>query len=253
MPGNLIVSISPAPGMDGFGNKYKDGVTIYNGTADLQLHVNSTFDAPAIEMPTGVTTEAEHGAMYSLPANTGLPNEAVVTWLIGPGSSLDNTQAAIVLVSANHDGSGEAYGGLYYNTPSAETRIAYWDGSGIHMGAGMFVTADTWHGMPAFNTGYSHGSPAPSYKIYPDGTVSFAGVCSVAASTSSNNMVAAFGSSAYCPVSIKKFLCPTSVPGNLSVELTVNPSGELQVSGGPAGGSSAFTFNIDCVRFPLDV
>ena len=87
--GNLRMSITNAAGSnDGVGNPYQENITIYNGTAYLQLHVNGSFGAPAVEMITGVASEADHAALYTVPGNTGLVNELIATWLIGAGSSM---------------------------------------------------------------------------------------------------------------------------------------------------------------------
>ena len=64
--GNLRMSITNAAGNnDGVGNPYQENITIYNGTAYLQLHVNGSFGAPAVEMITGVASEADRSTLHS--------------------------------------------------------------------------------------------------------------------------------------------------------------------------------------------
>lgn len=132
--------------------------------------------------------------------------------------------------------------------------ITTWDATQTD---GLVFVPETWHTMAGFSTGYAHDSPAPSYRIYPDSTVGLAGVVSVAANTSSNIVCSAFDSfdsGNYYPLSQKKFLCAASANSTSSdyVELTISTSGELQCTGGAAGSTTAFTFNLDGVRFPLD-
>jgi hypothetical protein len=137
--GNLLVSIASSGGTDGEGNVYRDGFSVYDGKAVVQLHINSTVGAPALDMTTGVTSEAEHPSLYSFASNVGLANEYVTTWLIGPGSSFDNKQAAIALVSSAANGADEASGQLIYFEPT-ETQIAFWDALGIHVNGSLYVT-----------------------------------------------------------------------------------------------------------------
>jgi hypothetical protein len=139
--GNLVLSISPSGGTGPFGETVLAGIYLTNGTAYQQLHVNSTVGAPAQELVTGVASEAEHAAVYALATNIGLPAEFMTLNIVGPGSSADNTNAFIALVSNAANNSTEAAGILNMIVSNVTQRIAYWDVNGVH-----FVTpgGTTW-------------------------------------------------------------------------------------------------------------
>jgi hypothetical protein len=130
--GNLVLSISPAGGTGPFGEAIRAGINVISGTAYRQLHINSTFGAPADEYVTGVVSEAQHAAIYALAASIGLPAELIEMYILGPGSSFDNTQAAIGLVSNTANGTSEAAGILNMVVSNVTQRIAYWDMNGVH-------------------------------------------------------------------------------------------------------------------------
>jgi len=111
---------------------------------------------------------------------------------------------------------------------------------------------ESWHTMPSFNTHFSHGSPAPAYKLNADSTVSFAGEVAVTSGTTSGTVVT-LPSSAYFPQSTKKFAVPVSAgtpATSANVQVTIDTSGDVILSAGPTG--AAYDFAIDGIRYPLD-
>lgn len=135
--GNLLASVSGTSGTDAYGNTYQAGVTIYSGTAYAELHVNASVDAPALDMPTGAGSEAEHGSFYTNVGNPNAVNEEINTWLVGPGSTFDNKQAAVALTSSAKNGSTGAAGELIFFTPT-ETVIALWNALGLTVNVGLY-------------------------------------------------------------------------------------------------------------------
>lgn len=135
-PGNLVLSISPNGGTGPFGETIKAGIVTLLGSAFLQQHINNVFGAPAQELVTGVASEAEHGAIYALAGNIGLPNELIDMWLVGPGSSADNVQPAINLASNTANNTNIAAGILTILTAGVSKSIAYWDTNGVHFLSG---------------------------------------------------------------------------------------------------------------------
>jgi hypothetical protein len=138
--GNLLISVAPTGGTDGFGNTYLDGVTIYKGTADFQLHVNPTQQLPAIEMPTGVGSEADHASIYTIPANTGGANEFIEMNIVGPGSSADGVQPEIVLASAEANSAVPA--NIQFAIPGSNI-VLYVYANGIHCSQPLYGTGGT--------------------------------------------------------------------------------------------------------------
>jgi hypothetical protein len=110
---------------------------------------------------------------------------------------------------------------------------------------------ETWHAMGAFNANFSHGSPAPAYKLYADNTVGLAGLVSVVSGTTSGTVITL--PTAYFPISTKKWAVPISAgtpASTANVQVTVNTSGQIILSAGPTG--AAYSFALDTIRYPLD-
>ena len=130
-PGTLLASATESTA-DPFGNTTQPGgFVVYDGKAYIEMHVNTGAGAPAIEMVTGVASEADHAALYTFPNNVGLVNEIIGTFLVGPGSSFDGIQAAINLASSAKDGSELAVGTLGTIKSGIFTNIATWDAAGF--------------------------------------------------------------------------------------------------------------------------
>lgn len=107
--GNLLLSITNSSGSnDGHGNAYQAGVTVYNGSANVQVHVNPTVDAPAIEMPTGAAIEADHPAIYAFIPNPSSAAEVEQLNIAGPALTTDSRQPQIILSSSAKDASSVA-------------------------------------------------------------------------------------------------------------------------------------------------
>lgn len=130
-PGTLLASVTEST-TDPFGNTTQPGgFVVYDGNAYIDMHVNTTVGAPAIEMVTGVASEASHAALYTLPLNTGLVDELIETVLTGAGSSHDGIQALAYFLSAAADGSAAAAGVLATAASSVFTTRAFWDVTGF--------------------------------------------------------------------------------------------------------------------------
>ena len=132
-PGTLLASVTTAT-KDPFGNTTQPGgFVIYLGSAYTEIHVGSAFGSPipSLDMVTGVASESEHAQLFAFPNNTALVNELVGTWLLGAGSSHDNIQAAVNLISAAANGSQAAAGVLGFVTSGGLTEKAFWDSTGF--------------------------------------------------------------------------------------------------------------------------
>lgn len=155
--GNMNVSVSPVAGTDSKDNDYVDGVTVYDGSAYIQVSVNSTVGAPAVGMKTGVTSEAGVATLYTWSPNKGAANESLISWLQGPSSTVDSASAAIVLQSTAKDNSTKAYGGLVFDGAV----IASWNASGVNV-PDLTVTGTLTAGSTARKTGGFSGYPVIS-------------------------------------------------------------------------------------------
>jgi hypothetical protein len=125
-------------------------------------------------------------------------------------------------------------------------------GGQINATGRIVVAGETWHAMGAFNANFSHGVPAPAYKLNADATVSLAGAVSVVSGTTSGTVIT-LPTSTYFPISTKKWAVPISAgtpAAAANVQVTINTSGQIILSAGPTG--AAYSFNLDCIRYPLD-
>lgn len=262
--GTLVASITSLTA-DPFGNVTKPGgLTVYSGAAHLQVHVNSTVSEPAIDMVTGVASEAENGMLYSAPVNTGLVNELIETNLLGPGSTDDKTQGLVQLVSAAADGSSQA-GGVFYvidNTTAVSTPLAFWNstaGFSILAGSATAVKPGTgtspanppaseiWHPMTPFLNGWANvaGFAVAQYRkvASPVNSVEIIGAINAAAASAATFFTLPAGYRPTHQQPVCSMGANAAVPAGLSpwIECTTGGSLAVQNTGGvPAAWESFF-------------
>jgi hypothetical protein len=177
--GNLLASVTPGSGTDSEGNAYLAGFTVYDGSAYIQVHVNSSFGAPAIEMPTGAGSEEDHGAIYTAVANALAVNEYPYMNIFGPGSADDNTQAGITLVASAKNGASLVAGELVLDDAGTVKIVAYWNASGFYVTANndgnTYSTGKLWKQAtsttinsttPIAITGLSYNVAASTYRLH---------------------------------------------------------------------------------------
>lgn len=201
--GNMNASLSPVSGTDGHSNPYYDGFTVYHGSARIQVHVNTTVGAPAVEMPTGASSEQGGAALYTWSPNLGDAGEYIEAFWQGPSSSHDGLSAAVALVSSAKDGSGLAASGTLF----ADGEVASWNATGfsvyqplygnggtltvhdviqansdVHVAGTLYGTggvltvgdrlsAGSWASMSLVNGWTVSGTGFAQYKLMPDHTV----------------------------------------------------------------------------------
>jgi hypothetical protein len=215
--GNLVSSVSGTGGTDTFGNLYLAGTTGYTS-------IGGTYFAAQL----GGTATSAAVNLYSA-ASYGGP------W----------TQYGSLSAQANGLLTINAANAIDLTKPMKEALVAAQPGS-------LTFAAETWHAMPALNTHFSNGSPAPAYKLNIDNTVSFAGDVTVTTGTTSGTVVT-LPTSFYFPITTKKFAVPISAgtPATAAnVQVTVDTSGNIILSAGPTG--AGYSFALDVVRYPID-
>lgn len=197
-----------------------------------------------------------YGYFYGTPNNPGVSPTLNLVGTTGTGSNqsgsgsdgkirITYTSSTVLLAAispvAGTDANGNAYGAGFTGQIQA-----------FHPGSSP-TTVEVWQLMGAFNTNFSHGSPAPAYKLNADNTVSWAGSVSVAAGITSGTIIT-LPTAAYFPISVKKFPVAFSggtPAGSGNAQLTINTNGSVQYSAGPTA-AGAITFALDGVRYPLD-
>jgi hypothetical protein len=257
-PGTLLASVTEST-TDPFGNTTQPGgFVIYSGTAYIDVHVNSTVGAPAIEMITGVASEAQHAAIYTIPANTGLVNESITTNLQGAGSTANNTQAAIAFESAAKDGSsGEA--GIAYvldHTTSVITEMAFWSSTAgftiiagsataVQPGTGTSpanpAAGETWHTMTPLLNSWANvaGFAAAQYRkvASPVNSVEIIGAINAAAATAAGFFTLPVGYRPAHAVPVCSMGANAAVPAGLSPWIECTAAGALSVQNTGALGA----------------
>jgi hypothetical protein len=141
--------VSPVAGTDSHSNSFPAGLALINGKQVLQIHNNSAFIAPAIEMITGIGTERGHGSLYTYSPNPGTAGEYEELVVQGPASTVDGNAAEIILTGSSKDGTTLAASGLLYFNG---TRKLQWNQDGVYVATGSGLL----------------GRPAPTNCNYPN-------------------------------------------------------------------------------------
>jgi hypothetical protein len=153
-PGTLLASVTESS-TDPFGNTTQPGgFVIYDGQAYIDVHVNTTIGAPAIEMITGAGSEAEHAAIYTQVNNPFAVTESMTTVLLGPGSTADNIQPFVQLQSAPKNALSNADGILGLFTSGVASTVAFWDKTGFQAASPGGVTG--WYANGTQTDATSH-------------------------------------------------------------------------------------------------
>lgn len=141
--GNLIASIAPAPGTDGFGNVYLDGIVTYAGTDFAALNVGNLLVGvtAAGYAPAGlVGLSGSDGLFASSPTSGAKPSAA--TWSLVDGDTTVTPQSAS--------------GYPHFDVGAATAGVTQWINGAIVRStvSGGVSTAETWHN-PTFSGTWS--------------------------------------------------------------------------------------------------
>jgi hypothetical protein len=257
--GNLALAFCPVATTGPFGESVPSGVTVGKATdaAQIELALSAGGQAAQVKFPVPSISLSNIPNM-SAGVVSGTPNYSDLV-ISGPALATVGQKDWTQIALFSNNNSGPAQISIrYIDTSGNVTVLAQADSTGwlfnlgITLAAGAFITNDTWHAMPAFNAGFSHGTPAPAYKLYPDNTVALAGQVSATSGTTSGTVVT-LPSAAYFPALAKTFALPFAggTPATTSnCRLGVSTAGALNLASGPTG--AAFTFNLDGIRYPLD-
>lgn len=262
--GNLVMSLVPgtATVTDPFGNSCPPGFTVGQSTATQIQMVSSSG--------TGKVVFKLNNASYHDGGMQGVlgVNFAELT-IQGPNKTTAGHTDFVTEVLSSSDGSTTSAGWalVYVDANSVSNTTAYGDWTGFNIPAGKITavtpgtgtgptnaaTAETWHTMPAFINSFSHGTPAPSYKLMPDNTVQLAGVVTLPGSGSYNSINFTTLPSGYRPISLKRLPASISAVGtyNGDPHVFIDTSGNMQIVGYPSAQNGQ-TFWLDGMRFPLD-
>jgi len=226
--GNLIESFTNGTGTDGQGNAYLQGTTSYLNAAGI--FTASNLNGGILSYWESATAAGP----YTQFADIGF------AWNNVTGGSL-------LLQAGNQVKLGQA-GNALWDEVNQRLQLPV-----AGLVAAPSGTPETWHAMGAFNANFSHGSPAPAYRFYPDNTVAFTGQVNVAAGTTSGT-VFTLPTSTYFPLSVKTFPVPigAGTPATSgSARVNIGTIGNIVLAGGPT--VAAYTFSLDGIRYPLDI
>jgi hypothetical protein len=249
--GNLLASISGAAGTDALGNAYKQGIAVYKGgnPAVLNLIVDPTQNVPAVNLITGVVSEAQFGSVYAITSNAGGVNESVTLWVKGPASTFDNIAEAITFIGSAKDGSV----GSAANLMSGGLSIAYWQNNGLHLiqplwgnagvlnigdnllmepGKGIIGRDPTWVTVGMASGWTNRGGNYPTFQVMRASVAP--GICWIRGNIQTSNSItngstiASFGA-AYTPLLVQSI--PIWVAGGTAV---FNDTAHIEVTVGGA-------------------
>ncbi len=152
--GNLLFSIANASGTDQSGNSYFKTATLYLGTAAINLDIAT--GTPQLSYPTGVSTEGTPASIFTQPNNTGLVNEQIVEFFVGPESAVDNYRTIMEFLSSPHNAANTASGNIgIYQGNTQISRALNWDDR-----------TGNWASMTPLLNGWIAGTGvAPRYRI----------------------------------------------------------------------------------------
>lgn len=126
-PGNLIISVANASGIDGYGNVYLEGIGLYRAEES---------GGAQVLLSTGAEGEQQAAALFTYINNEGEPGELYTVTLLGAVNAAQPDQAGVELSSSASDGSQGAQGYLTYTGPAGVlTLMGFWGYSGITLGA----------------------------------------------------------------------------------------------------------------------
>lgn len=257
-PGNPPVGSWTIPGTtkDPFGNTISDSLVIgQQGNGQVRIVPGNpsfiTFPVTGTwqTLPV-ITAVSSSSASLNIEGGSDTTGKDFVFMQLNSGIAGSGAQWFAVY----HDGNGGnntqiegTFAGLQLPVVASMSAVAPGTGTSTTNPAGV----ESWHTATITGAGFSAGTPAPSYKLYPDDTVSVGGQVSVTSGTTSGTIFTL--PAAYRPSTTKKFALTFSAgtpatAGNC--QATISSSGTVQLSAGPTG--SAYSINLDVIRFPLD-
>jgi hypothetical protein len=202
--GNLLFSITNADGTDPYGNVYFKTATLYLGAAAINLDIQT--GTPQLSFPTGAATEATPASIFAQRINTGLANEQIIEFFVGPESTVDNYRTIMEFLSSPHNAANTASGNIgIYQGNTQLARALNWDDR-----TGNFITM-----TPLLNGWVAGTGTVPRYRINAMNEVEIQG---------SLNSTPAFATTF--------FQLPTGyIPSNRSIFQMVDESGSNQYWG----------------------
>lgn len=144
--GNLLFSISNANGTDQYGNHYFRAATLYLGNAAINMDIAS--GTPQLSFPTGATSEQTPASTFTQISNTGLANEQIIQFFVGPASTGDDYRTIMEFLSSPHNAANTASGniGVYQGNTQLARPLA-WD-----------ANTGNWQNMSPLLNGWAVGS-----------------------------------------------------------------------------------------------
>lgn len=155
--GNLVASISPVAGTDGFGNAYPSGYVIFNGSELIKVQsAGGPFATPAVTFDTGAGNSGAPGAPGVIYAINIFGNDLLS--VSGPKSSTDTQHSNVTMtLSSGEISTANANGKLSFNSDSGGIDFVKWDQTGFNITAGSIKaptpgssnppTVESWHNL----------------------------------------------------------------------------------------------------------
>jgi hypothetical protein len=260
--GNLLASVSATSGTDGATNKFKQGMAVYQVSAN---------GAARYWMVTNRAAEFTPAALEGWVQNSGLANEAYLSGYFSAENSNQKDVVGIQIASSASDLSTPAQGFISYFGPtgSSNTNMA-WDYSGtqlyvvklmnaVHPGSGTSpanpASVETWQTI-SYSAGFGAGAPAARYRLEPmgGGIVRLDGVVNTTAATAANATMFTLPTG-YRPTANKRFAGVSSSSGYIA---TNNGASLIQITSAgvvscvSACSAAGQVIVLDGITFPVD-
>ena len=178
--GNLIASVAPAGGTDGFGNAYQRGVTSYGANPGIFTEINS---GQVAQSSNAAGTQITHAGSMSL-VDALLVSQAPAIVLSSP-----NTGAAGIGVSRL------GVVGSSFDASISDAVVVFPVILATLPGGTPGQTPETWHTA----TNQNGFSSSLNYRLAPDGMLQVQGVQTAGATFANGTVCSATSGSAYAP------------------------------------------------------
>lgn len=144
--GNLLFSISNTSFTDPYGNLVQKTATLYLGSSYINLDIAA--GVPQLSFPTGAVSEQTPASQFGQINNSGLANEQIAEFFVGPASTVDDYRTIMQFLSSPHNAA---------NTASGSIGI-YQGGTQLSQALGWDANTGNWQAMTPFLNGFTTGT-----------------------------------------------------------------------------------------------
>lgn len=271
--GNLVGSISPVGGTDGFGNTYPAGFQFLDGTLKSALTVTTFLGTlvPIMQLFTGAPDE---DLPFHIIVGAAASNGPYIAQIVGPANSGVQDAVGIQLISGDN-ATADAFGQMFYDTAfvtgtGTRTFMIQWGVFGVNLspvgslvslqpGTGTSIAnppvAESWHAIP-LNPGFAAlglGFQSPRYQIETMNgkRIRLDGTLKLTANQAQGTTFATLSATGYQPTATKLYLTPNNLSGATGQVESLNVANNGDLNLGHSGTNGNY-LSLDGVTIPVD-